>query len=115
MKVTADTIETLEDGITGYGMLIWDTGNKSVPLIDKLNLRKSQHGLTRVLMDEHLNVFRLDGTVLPKVYAIGDAADIERGTLPTTAEVAVQKADYLIKLFNSRGKVAQPFQYKQRS
>ncbi|KAM5368986.1 hypothetical protein ACJZ2D_009295 [Fusarium nematophilum] len=115
LNVTADTIETKEEGATGYGMLIWATGNKSIPLIDSLKLRKTEQGLVRLLTDDHLNVFALDGAAMPNVFAMGDAADIEGGTLPTTAEVAIQKADYLIKLLNSGGKATQPFQYKQRS
>ena len=115
LNVTADTIETKEDGVTGYGMLIWSTGNRSIPLIDNLALQKTSHGLTRILTDNRLNALSLDGTALPNVFAMGDAADIEGGTLPTTAEVAIQKADYLIKLFNHTGKPAQPFQYRQRS
>lgn len=115
LNVTADTIETRESGVTGYGMLIWATGNKSIPLIDQLQLRKTEHGLTRILTDDHLNAISPDGSVMPNVFAMGDAADIEGGTLPTTAEVAIQKADYLIGLLNSGGKDTQPFQYKQRS
>ncbi|KAK7408060.1 hypothetical protein QQX98_009775 [Neonectria punicea] len=115
LKVTADTMETKEDGVTGYGMLVWATGNRSIPLIDKLNLRKTEQGLLRLLTDHHLNVFTPDGAVVPNAFAMGDAADIEGGTLPTTAEVAIQKADYLIKLLNSGGKATQPFHYKQRS
>src|SRR5699024_407173 len=95
--------------------LIWATGNRSLPLVDKLQLRKTEHGLTRILTDDHLNAFALDGSVIPNVFAIGDAADIEGGTLPTTAEVAIQKADYLISLFNSGDKDSAPFEYKQRS
>lgn len=115
LKVTSDTIETKEDGVTGYGMLIWSTGNKSVPLIDTLKLRKSENGLVRLLTNDHLNVFALNGSVLPDVFAMGDAADIEGGTLPTTAEVAIQKADYLIELLNRGDESTKPFQYKQRS
>ncbi|KAK0762966.1 hypothetical protein N5P37_004492 [Trichoderma harzianum] len=113
LKVTPNTIETQEDGATGYGMLIWATGNKSVPLIDQLNLRKTDKGLVRILTDDHLNAFAPDGTVLPNVFALGDAGDIEGGTLPTTAEVAIQKADYIINLLNKNVKT--PFEYKQRS
>lgn len=116
VNVTEDTIETKEDGVFRYGMLIWATGNKSVPLIDDLRVRKTEHGLTRLLTDHHLNVFAPDGSVIPNVFAMGDAADIEGGTLPTTAEVAIQKADYLIKLLNSGGRTAMPpFEYRQRS
>ncbi|KAF3007151.1 hypothetical protein E8E15_001513 [Penicillium rubens] len=115
LNVTADTIETKEDGVTGYGMLIWATGNRSIPLIDNLALRKTEHGLSRILTDDRLNVLSPDGDAISNVFAMGDAADIEGGTLPTTAEVAIQKADYLIKLFNHPGKSIQPFLYRQRS
>ncbi|GAD97629.1 disulfide oxidoreductase, putative [Paecilomyces variotii No. 5] len=115
LNVTADTIETKEDGVTGYGMLVWATGNRSVPLVDKLNIMKTTHGLCRILTDDHLNVFSPDGVVIPNAFAMGDAADIDGGELPTTAEVAIQKADYLIKLLNSNGKASAPFLYRQRS
>ncbi|KKO99097.1 hypothetical protein THAR02_08798 [Trichoderma harzianum] len=113
LKVNPNTIETREDGATGYGMLIWATGNKCVPLTDKLNLRKTEKGLVRILTDDHLNAFAPGGTVLPNVFALGDAGDIEGGTLPTTAEVAIQKADYIINQLNKDDK--SPFKYKQRS
>ncbi|KAL1962651.1 hypothetical protein VTN77DRAFT_9285 [Rasamsonia byssochlamydoides] len=114
-KVTADAIETKEDGRIGYGMLIWATGNKPRPLVEKLNVMKSDHGLKRILTTDNLNVIGPDGKVIPNAYALGDAADIDGSSLPTTAEVAVQKADYLVKLLNSGGKYAQPFKYRQRS
>jgi NADH:ubiquinone reductase (non-electrogenic) len=44
---------------------------------------------------------------------MGDAGDIDGGTLPTTAEVAIQKADYIIKVLNKN--YTSPFEYKQRS
>lgn len=113
LKVTPNTIETQEDGATGYGMLIWATGNKSVPLVDKLNLRKTEKGLVRILTDDRLNAFAPDGNALRNVFAMGDAGDIEGGTLPTTAEVAIQKADYIINVLNKND--TSPFEYKQRS
>ncbi|KAL7902151.1 FAD/NAD(P)-binding domain-containing protein [Trichoderma sp. SZMC 28014] len=113
LRVTPDTFETREDGATSYGMLIWATGNRSIPLVDKLSLRKTEHGLTRILTNNHLNALAPDGSILPNVFAMGDAADIEGGTLPTTAEVAIQKADYIIKVLNKHEK--SPFEYKQRS
>lgn len=114
-NVTEDVLETKEDGPTSYGMLIWATGNKAVPLIEQLRLKKTEHGLTRLLTDGHLNVMSIDGSADPNVFAMGDAADIEGGTLPTTAEVAIQKADYLIESLNAGGRVDYPFKYKQRS
>jgi NADH:ubiquinone reductase (non-electrogenic) len=114
-NVTADTMETKEDGIIRYGMLIWATGNKARPLVEKLNVRKTDHGLKRILTDDYLNVLATDGSPIVNAYALGDAADIDGGTLPTTAEVAIQKADYLVKLLNSEAKAPQPFKYQQRA
>ena len=42
--------------------------------------------------------------VHPDVFALGDAADIEHQPLPTTAEVAVQKARYLVRQLNAHPK-----------
>ncbi|KAL1980822.1 hypothetical protein VTN96DRAFT_3517 [Rasamsonia emersonii] len=113
-NVTADTIETREDGVIGYGILIWATGNKARPLVEDLKTLKSDHGLKRILTNDNLQVLAPDGTVIPNAYALGDAADIEGGSLPTTAEVAVQKADYLVKHLNS-GTFTRPFKYQQRA
>ena len=93
-----------------YGILLWVAGNKSVPLIDGLDAKKSEKGLVRVLTDERLRVkwktqSSDDGQdVFPDVFALGDAADIDGASLPTTAEVAVQKARYLVQQLNSRAK-----------
>ena len=54
------------------------------------------------------------------VFAIGDAADIEGASLPTTAEVACQKARYLVENFNAAAKEKSgemfkaPFAYQQK-
>lgn len=85
-------------------MLIWATGNKLVPLVDKLNLRKTEEGSIRILTDDCLNAFALDGSAMQNVFAMGDAVDIEGGTLPTTAEVAIQKSDYIINVLNNNDK-----------
>lgn len=96
-------------GRVPYGMLIWATGNKHVPLLEDLDVRLSQRGLRRILTDDHCRVFRGGGgddddkasAVHDGVFALGDAADIEGASLPTTAEVAVQKARYLVSNFNA--------------
>lgn len=114
-RVTADYIETQEDGRIPYGMLIWATGNRSVELVDSLPVSKPNHGLRRILTDKYLRVRHQDGTVLQNVYALGDAADVEQDTLPTTAEVAVQKAEYLARALNAVGQPSKPFQYRQKA
>ncbi|KAI9807006.1 MAG: hypothetical protein M1833_002664 [Piccolia ochrophora] len=111
-KVEADCLYTKEDGRIPYGMMVWATGNKQVPLVDRLSVMKST-GLPRIITESHLRVLRPDGSVIEDAFALGDAADIEGATLPTTAEVACQKADYLTKVLNYGNK--EPFAYKQKA
>lgn len=113
-KVTADNLETKE-GVIPYGMLIWTAGNKHVPLTETLQVRKSTHGFQRILTDDRLHVLKEDGTLYQNAFALGDAADIEGGELPTTAQVALQKARYLVRQFNGLSKDQRPFDYEQKS
>ncbi|KAI9806654.1 MAG: hypothetical protein M1825_006111 [Sarcosagium campestre] len=101
-RVEADCLYTREDGKIAYGMLIWATGNKSVPLVKNLAVLKTEGGggLSRILTDARLRVLDPQGEVIEAAYALGDAADIRGATLPTTAEVACQKAEYLIRVLN---------------
>lgn len=109
-------------GPVPYGMLIWATGNKHVPLLETLAVETPPKGLKRVLTDDHLRVFRRSSgtfeTLHDGVFALGDAADIRDASLPTTAEVACQKAKYLVRNFNalSTGRPAfgAPFEYTQK-
>lgn len=101
-----------------YGMLIWATGNKNVALVDSLagSVRISEKGLNRILTDNHLRVFKGQDEIYDSVYALGDAADIDGARLPTTAEVAVQKAKYLVgNLNNARAPASgKTFEYRQK-
>lgn len=114
-KVTAEEIETKDDGSTGCGMLIWTAGNKQVALLETLKVRMSTKGLKRILTDSRLRVLKEDGTCYENAFALGDAADIEGGELPTTAQVALQKARYLVSQFNGIFKDHHPFDYEQKS
>lgn len=116
-RVEKDAMFTREKGRVPYGMLVWATGNKAVPLVEKLDARKTERGLVRILTDSHLRVFKSSKTdqLYDNVFALGDAADINGASLPTTAEVAVQKAKYLVEGFNRHSSArAQPFTYKQK-
>lgn len=115
-NVTGDIIETREDGKLAYGILIWATGNKQRPLVDQLNVMKSSLGLERILTDDRFRIIGTNGVIVPDTYAPGDAADIDNASLPTTAEVAVQKATYLAHTINgtASGEIIEPFKYKQR-
>lgn len=110
-SVEKDFMQIKEDGKVGFGILVWATGNKQVPLVDQLDVKKSER-LPRILTDSRLRVKRKDGTVMDGVYALGDAADIEKEELPTTAEVAVQKAKYLARSLNIDSSNA--FKYKTK-
>lgn len=98
-SVEPGVIYTAEDGAVRYGMLIWATGNKQVPLVDTLPLQKSK-GLPRLIVDEFLHPLDSQGASIASAYAIGDAANISEHPLPTTAEVACQMGSYLAKTFN---------------
>ena len=114
----ADAIETKDEGCTGYGFLLWATGDKCVPLVDSLDVSKSTHGMRHILTDLRLCVIKKDGTVDVNAYALGDAADIDGEGLPPTAEVALQKADSFIQQFNTiltlEIEPGVPFRYKPR-
>ncbi|KAK1594625.1 uncharacterized protein LY79DRAFT_549258 [Colletotrichum navitas] len=116
-RVEADAIYTKEDGRLPYGLLIWATGNKASPLVDRLAVKKPEHGLPRILTDKYLRVLRPDGSPMEGAYALGDAADIEGESLPTLAEVALQKGQYLTDVLNSDYNNVRPapFAYKQRA
>ncbi|KIW65389.1 hypothetical protein PV04_07652 [Phialophora macrospora] len=105
-KVDEHAIYIKDQGRVPYGMLIWATGNMNVPLIETIDVKRSEKGLKRILTDDRLRVFKPggDGDVHDGVFALGDAADIEGASLPTTAEVAVQKAKYLVRIFNELAK-----------
>jgi NADH:ubiquinone reductase (non-electrogenic) len=110
-------------------MLVWATGNKNVSLVEKLDVLLNDKGLKRIQTDDRLRVFTYQTTaegdeptsVHPNVYALGDAADVLHASLPTTAEVAVQKAKYLVHNLNSsppsqqsQSSFTKPFTYTQK-
>ncbi|KXJ88752.1 hypothetical protein Micbo1qcDRAFT_184908 [Microdochium bolleyi] len=117
-KVGEGAIWTKESGRIGYGMLIWATGNGVNPLVEKLDGVRKDGKLQRIVTDRRLRVRAADTEeVMPDVYALGDCADIEGASMPTLAEVAVQKAEYLARQLNQAsldGGASGPFEYKQR-
>ncbi|KAL9094492.1 MAG: hypothetical protein Q9165_003342 [Trypethelium subeluteriae] len=126
-RVDADAITTKEHGRLPFGMLIWATGNGVHPLVEALPVKKPEKGMPRILTDRQLRVLAPDGGVVQGAYALGDAADVEGESLPTLAEVALQKAEYLVAVLNKKGRTGagvggdgteiqpQPFEYKQRA
>lgn len=120
-EVAEGAIFTKEDGRLPYGVLIWATGNKVNSLVDKLSdrIKTPEKGLPRILTDKHLRVLTPDGKAMENVFALGDAADIDGESLPTLAEVALQKGEYLSNALNkaeNTDPISQPcFTYKQRA
>lgn len=87
---------TKDKGRIDTGFLIWATGNKSIPLVDSLDAKKTPRN-PRILIDYFLRVYTPDSLLLDGFYYIGDAADIEDARLPTTAEVAYQKQNIWLR------------------
>ncbi|KAJ7905148.1 NDE1, mitochondrial external NADH dehydrogenase [Mycena leptocephala] len=89
-----------ERGEVPFGILVWSTGLAPNPLISSISEFKKDMKTKSVLTNEHLNLIRTDGTVDPDVWGIGDCAQIEDAILPATAQVANQKAQYIVKKLN---------------
>ena len=118
-KVDKHALYIKDKGRIPYGMLVWATGNKAVPLVMDLDVKKTQKGLVRILTDSHLRVFKSKDSdeIYDNIFALGDAADVEGASLPTTAEVAVQKAKYLVNFLNSQSMSlpsSAPFTYREK-
>jgi NADH dehydrogenase FAD-containing subunit len=118
--VEANCLRVKEDGKVGFGVCVWAVGNKVCSLVEELDVRKTD-GLPRIATDHFLRVFAPGEEdekreAIANVYALGDAADIIGETLPTTAEVAVQKARWLATYLNN-GEPAgsKAFEYKQKA
>lgn len=80
-----DTIDTLPVDI-----VLWTVGNKVSPALDALDLPRNQR--QQFTVDTTLQV-----TDHPQIFALGDLADGLDGdgkTVPTTAQSALQQADY---------------------
>ena len=121
-RVESDAIFTKEDGRLPYGMLLWATGNSVHPLVETLSVKKPEKGMPRILTDRRLRVLQPDGSPIEGAYALGDASDVEGESLPMLAEVALQKAEYLVSVLNEKGRSEgtggvepRPFEYKQRA
>ncbi|KJX92937.1 FAD/NAD(P)-binding domain-containing protein [Zymoseptoria brevis] len=113
-KVERDSITTEGEGRIGCGMVLWTAGNKQCALVDELDVSKTDK-LPRIMTDEYLHVLDKNKKPMRDVYALGDAADIKKYFLPTTAEVAVQKAQYLVHALNRDTDGQKPFVYGEKS
>lgn len=120
--VDKEAIYIHDIGRVPYGMLIWATGNRHVPLTEKLNVEVNEKGLKRIQTDAHLRAYKAgaedSAVIYTDVFCLGDAGDVKGASLPTTAEVAVQKAKYLVNNLNALAKAGdgfrKPFEYSQK-
>lgn len=121
-SVDKDGLTTEADGKIPCGTVIWTAGNKQSTIADKLALAKTDK-MPRILTDEYLHALNENYEPIPTIFALGDAADVRKHYLPSTAEVATQKADYLVHALNTRDdpwakdpktNKAVPFEYKQK-
>ncbi|KAJ7628655.1 hypothetical protein FB45DRAFT_42111 [Roridomyces roridus] len=103
-RVSAGKMFVKEQGEVPFGLLVWSTGLAPNPLISSISEFKKDARTKSILTDDHLNPIKEDGTVDPDVFAIGDCAQIESAILPATAQVASQKAKYLVKKLNKLAK-----------
>lgn len=93
-----DSEVILQDGEhIAYGVLIWAAGNGTRPLVGRVLERLTGEPLEeavanrrKIPVDEWLRVQGAKG-----VFAIGDCAAIESGSLPATAQVAGQQGAYI--------------------
>jgi NADH:ubiquinone reductase (non-electrogenic) len=124
--VEKNCLKVKEEGTIGFGVCVWAVGNKACALVESLDVKKSKEGLERILTDRYLRVLpssKTSSAPVPGVYALGDAADVAGYELPTTAEVAVQKAKWLARYLNSNTAVedaeeqlsGKPFEYTQKA
>lgn len=89
--------------VVPFGMLVWATGLATNPFVARINnVEKESAPQGRILTDAKLRVLKKGGEPISDVFALGDCAMIKDGpVLPTTAQVASQKAKYLAKQLNS--------------
>ncbi|HTK82464.1 MAG TPA: FAD-dependent oxidoreductase [Bacteroidota bacterium] len=106
-RVEQDRVFLKDGSELRYGLLVWSTGIGPNTLVRSLPFEKDKH--QRITVDEF---FRVKGQT--DVYAAGDCAVIHGQDYPATAQVAQQEGRYIARRLNrmSKGKSAEPFQYK---
>jgi len=99
-RVEKDKMFVKEQGEVPFGLLVWSTGLAPNPLIQSISAMQKHEKTQSLLTDSQLNIITADGQPDPDVWAIGDAAIIKDAVLPATAQVANQKANYMVKKLN---------------
>ncbi|VDC01554.1 unnamed protein product [Peniophora sp. CBMAI 1063] len=116
-RVEAGKLHVKEQGVVPFGLLVWSTGLAPNPLISSISGRQKDSRSQSLLTDERLNILKENGSSDPDVWAIGDAAMTVSQPLPATAQVANQKARYLVRKLNRMGKgkpAMEPFEFKNQ-
>ncbi|KAI0035823.1 FAD/NAD(P)-binding domain-containing protein [Vararia minispora EC-137] len=116
-RVEPQKMYVKESGEVPFGLLVWSTGLAPNPLVASVTGRLKDDKTKSLLTDDHLNVIKPDRTPDRDVWAIGDAARGEGQVLPATAQVANQKARYLVRKLNRMAKggvPSEPFLYKNQ-
>lgn len=112
-RVDSDAIWVEGKGRIGVGMTVWAAGlapcDLTITLGEKLFMMNERRNY--LLSDNYLNAIKHDGTLLDSVYILGDCGTIKDCTLPSTAQVALQQAQYLTQILNSPSKQPTPFQF----
>lgn len=110
-KVDPDAIWVDGTGRIGVGMTVWAAGLAPCDLTKTLgkeslmmNDRKSY-----LLSDNYLHAFKHDGTTVENLFILGDCGTIKDCTLPSTAQVALQQAQYLTQTLNNPKANPAPF------
>ncbi|KAF5392847.1 hypothetical protein D9757_001029 [Collybiopsis confluens] len=99
-RVEAGKLHIKEQGEVHFGLLVWATGLLQNPLIESIAELKKHPKTKSVIVNEHLNALKTDGSSDADIFVIGDAASVESAPLPATAQVANQQAKYLYKKLN---------------
>jgi NADH dehydrogenase FAD-containing subunit len=91
---------TLTTGRTvPVGMIVWATGLAPSEFITNLTCERDIKS-GRIHTDEKLRLIRAEMDIYDNVYALGDCALVRGTSLPCTAQVAKQQAQYLARSLN---------------
>jgi len=110
-EIVDGKIAILSNGELPFGLMVWSTGIKQMPLVQNLptTVCRAPRG-GRLVIDKHLRLKASSSssssststsTTIDGVFAIGDCAGDEFSPLPCLAQVASQQGIYLAKTFNS--------------
>ncbi|KAF9485648.1 FAD/NAD(P)-binding domain-containing protein [Pholiota conissans] len=106
-----------EIGEVPFGLLVWSTGLAPNPVVKATTVVKKNPKTSSFLTNDHLNIIMDNNEANPDVWAIGDAAQVVDAPLPATAQVAAQKAKYIVKKVNKLVKEQdspEPFSFENR-